>query len=331
MKAWVLHDVGDIRFEDVERPVPKAGEVLVKVKACGICGSDIQRVYKDGAHNMPLIIGHEFSGEVCETGEGADGSWLNKRVGVFPLIPCRECGPCRDENYEMCRNYDYLGSRSNGGFAEYVCVPQNNLIELPDSVSYETAAMLEPMSVAMHAVLRSGMTSWKTCKVIGIGTIGFFVTMMLDAYSAEVYPVCNKDFQRKLIDSLGIDPAVGDEKADIVFECVGSKEVLNLAVDSANPGGHVALVGNPKTDMTLERNIYWKILRNQLTLHGTWNSSFTGAEDDDWHRVIGLLSKGIIEPDVIISHRLNLDGLTKGLEIMRDKTEEYGKVMIIMD
>ncbi|MBO5550798.1 MAG: alcohol dehydrogenase catalytic domain-containing protein, partial [Lachnospiraceae bacterium] len=127
MKAWVLHDIGDFRYEDMDKPVPSSGEVLVQVKACGICGSDIARVYKDGAHRMPLIIGHEFSGVVCGKGRDTDDKWLNKRVGVFPLIPCGECGPCRQKRFEMCRHYDYLGSRSNGGFAEYVCVPEKNL------------------------------------------------------------------------------------------------------------------------------------------------------------------------------------------------------------
>ena len=330
MKAWVLHDIGDIRYEEVDKPLPVSGEVLVEVKACGICGSDIQRVYKDGAHRMPLIIGHEFAGRVCEVGDDKDSGWLDKRVGVYPLIPCGECEPCKKKQYEMCRSYDYLGSRSNGGFAEYVCVPVNNLIELPDNVSYVTAAMLEPMAVAMHAVMRSGMTSWNTCKVIGMGTIGFFVAMLLDAYSARaIFPVCNKERQKELVRSLFLEPASGDEKADVVFECVGSEEVLRSAVDSANPGGHVALVGNPRTDMSLQRDLYWKILRNQLTLHGTWNSSFKGDENDDWHKVTGLLEREIIEPDIVISHRFPLKGLEDGLIIMRDRKEEYGKIMLV--
>ena len=92
MKAWVLHDIGDIRYEEVSKPNPAAGEVLLRVGAAGICGSDIPRIYDTGAHRMPLIPGHEFAGEVTETGEGVDGSWTGKRVGVFPLIPCRKCG-----------------------------------------------------------------------------------------------------------------------------------------------------------------------------------------------------------------------------------------------
>ena len=124
MKAWNLHDINDFRYEEVDDPVLMPGEVLVKVRAIGICGSDIPRVYKEGAHRMPLIIGHEFAGEVVEVGEGVSADWLGGRVGVFPLIPCKECGPCRKKMYEMCRSYSYLGSRRDGGFAEYVAVPE---------------------------------------------------------------------------------------------------------------------------------------------------------------------------------------------------------------
>ena len=129
--------------------------MLIAVKACGICGSDIPRAYRDGAHNMPLVIGHEFSGCVSAVCDGVSSEWIGKNVGVFPLIPCRKCKPCLNRQYEMCRHYDYLGSRSNGGFAEYVTVPEWNIIELPEGVSYEAAAMIEPMAVAVHAMRRT--------------------------------------------------------------------------------------------------------------------------------------------------------------------------------
>ena len=105
MKAWVLHGVGDLRLEEIPEPELKAGEVLVAVHAAGICGSDIPRIYKTGAHVDPLIPGHEFSGEVVKTGPGSDTKWLGKRVGIFAQIPCGRCGPCRKKRYEMCRHY----------------------------------------------------------------------------------------------------------------------------------------------------------------------------------------------------------------------------------
>ena len=124
MKAYVLRGVNKFQMEEQERPSLKSGEVLVKVMAAGICGSDIPRAYQTGAHVHPIIIGHEFSGQVVDVAPDVDGRWLNKRVGVFPLIPCRECIPCQKKQYEMCRNYSYLGSRRDGGFAEYAAVPK---------------------------------------------------------------------------------------------------------------------------------------------------------------------------------------------------------------
>ena len=156
MNAWVLHDINDFRLEAVEEPILGEDEVLVEVKAAGICGSDIPRVYRNGTYSFPLIPGHEFSGVVTKAGAAVDMGWPGRRVGIFPLIPCMDCIPCRKKQYEMCRHYSYLGSRRNGGFAEYVAVPAANLIPLPDSVSFEEAAMLEPMAVAVHAMRRVG-------------------------------------------------------------------------------------------------------------------------------------------------------------------------------
>lgn len=147
MKAWVLHEIGDIRWEEVEQPVPGEQEVLLRVRAAGICGSDVPRIYTNGTYSYPLIPGHEFAGEVMACGEGVSEEWLGQRTGIFPLIPCRECGPCRQGYYELCRHYSYLGSRRAGGFAEYVAVPVWNLLKLPEQVAFEEAAMLDRKSV----------------------------------------------------------------------------------------------------------------------------------------------------------------------------------------
>ena len=354
MKAWILHNIGDIRYEEVTKPEPAAGEVLIRVGAAGICGSDIPRIYDTGAHRMPLIPGHEFSGEVVETGEDVDAAWKGKRVGVFPLIPCRTCSQCKDGRYELCRNYDYIGSRRDGAFGEYVTVPAANLIEIPEGVSYETAAMSEPMAVAVHAIRRVLDNPNKdiSIAVYGLGTIGLFVTMFLKtAGYNNLYLIGNKESQKRSIISLGISEnryydnsmyKSGDKTAnggaDVVFECVGRTQTYADAVDIAAPMGKVMLVGNPYSDMTLPRYIYWKILRNQLTVTGTWNSSFVLNSvtpgkpveyNDDWHYVYNLLSAGSIDPGRFITHRFAPENLKQGFEIMRDKTEEYVKIMAV--
>lgn len=346
MKAWVLHDIGSIHFEEAEKPHPAENEVLVSVKASGICGSDIPRIYKTGAHVHPIIPGHEFSGQVVEVGESADAKWLGKRVGIFPLIPCRNCTACQKKHYELCRSYSYLGSRRNGGFSEYVAVPEWNLIELDDSVSYEEAAMLEPMAVAVHAMRRVQLHKNDTAVILGLGTIGVLLLMFLkDAGIENILAVGNKEFQRNTVFALGLDETCYcDSKtqnvsewlmqrtnkmgADVFFECVGRNETFSQAVDLTAPQGRICLVGNPYSDMTLEKSVYWKILRNQLTITGTWNSSFMHQKDDDWHYVLERLTQKRISPENLISHQLKLQEAESGFLTMRDKREDYIKVML---
>ncbi len=358
MKAWVLHEIGRLALEEVPVPEPGPGEVLVAVKAAGICGSDIPRIYRTGAHRHPLIPGHEFSGEVAGLGKGTDKGWLGQRVGVFPLIPCRSCSPCRRKQYEMCRNYGYLGSRQDGGFAEYVAVPEWNLIRLPQQVGFEEAAMLEPMAVAVHGMRRilpgdgamaatseGGEARSYKIAVCGLGTIGLLLLMFLkEAGFREIYVIGNKDFQKKMALKLGVAEEfycdsrkqdqhswlmerTGGAGVDCYFECVGKSETYGLAVDGTAPAGKVVLVGNPYSDMELKKEVYWKILRNQLTVFGTWNSSFTQEDRDDWHYVLKRLAQGNIDPGGMISHRFLLEELERGLRLMRDKTEDYVKVM----
>lgn len=185
MRAYELHGVNDLRREDIEKPEIPSGWVLVQVKASGICSSDIPRIFTNGTYHFPTIPGHEFSGVVAAYGEGVPEERVGKRVGIFPLIPCRTCPQCRQKKYEMCEHYDYLGSRRDGGFAEYVAVPDWNLMELPENVSFREAAMLEPLSVALHAVKRSGVKPGDTAAVIGTGMIGFAAAAWAKALGAE--------------------------------------------------------------------------------------------------------------------------------------------------
>lgn len=365
MKAYVLHGINDIRYEEVDTPDLSESQLLVKVKAAGICGSDIPRIYQTGAHKHPLIPGHEFSGQVVKCGSEDNICWQDKRVGIFPLIPCMECGPCKTKQYEMCKSYSYLGSRTDGGFAEYVVVPARNVIELPDKVSYEAAAMLEPMAVAVHSIRKllfvSGIRDIekleskeleelknKSVVVLGLGTIGLLIVMFLRQLGMKnIFVVGNKDFQKKQAEQLGIsEDCYCDSRtttvtswinsktnqigAELLFECVGKNETVSTVVEAAAPSASIVFVGNPFTDMSFDKQVYWKILRSQLHITGTWNSSFTGDNSDDWHYVIDCLVKGSIQPEQLISHRFKLEELEQGLTIMRDKTEDYVKVMCVM-
>lgn len=347
MKAWVLHSADDLRFASVKTPVPEDQEVLVRVMAAGICGSDLPRIFETGAHRHPLIPGHEFSGVVTETGTGVNTVRPGQRVGVFPLIPCGRCMPCREKHYEMCRDYDYIGSRRDGAFAEYVAVPVWNLLPLPETVTFEEAAMLEPMAVAVHAMRRACPSASDQVAVCGLGTIGLFLVMfLLEAGIENLLLIGNKDFQKEMVLRLGLSENVycdsrkqdasewimehtGGMGADVFFECTGRNETCALAVENTAPLGTVLAVGNPFSDMRLSRNVYWKILRNQLTVEGTWNSSFLHSPEDDWHYVLKRLAAEKIVPSELITHRLPLSDLEHGLRIMRDKTEDYVKIMSV--
>ena len=390
MKAQILYGIGNLNIADIEKPSPKEGEALVRVTRCGICGSDVPRVYKTGAHNMPLIPGHEFCGvvEKCDS----DERYVGKRVGVFPLIPCRTCSQCKEKHYEMCENYNYLGSRSDGGFAEYVTVPLWNLLPLPDEVGDDEAAMLEPMAVAVHAIRRIGLSlcdrgalkkseKAKTIVVCGLGTIGLMVAMFLrDAGYHKVLLIGNKTVQKEKALKMGYaeedycdvrygDPVnfimsrTGELGADYYFECIGRTENYAQALKCMAPMGAVMLVGNPYSDMELPKEVYWKILRGQLTIKGTWNSSYLGPAEgesldedagkkrapmDDWRYVIYRISslkkmaitsgssgvdgdkkeRNVFLPDELITHRFTLSDMQEGLRIMQKKSEEYIKIMI---
>lgn len=345
MKAYILNAVGDFRYQETKEPEADEDSVIVKVKAAGICGSDIPRIYTAGTYSYPLIPGHEFSGVVADAGSRADKKWLKKRVGVFPLIPCKKCPSCKRKQYEMCRKYDYLGSRCDGGFAEYVKVPQWNLIELPDTVSFEQAAMFEPMAVAVHAIRRGGSQKNDKAAVSGLGTIGLFAAMFLKEMGVErIFCFGNKETQRQAVVSLGIpeddycdisrrDPAewlmeaTDDSGADMYFECSGAAASISAGFECVGEGGKIVLVGNSASDITLPKNRYARILRKQLTVCGSWNSSFTHEPQDDWHYVLGRLEGGRIAPEKLISNRYPFERLAEGFMLMRDKTEPYIKVM----
>lgn len=354
MKAFVLHNIGDLQLEEVKKPELKEREVLVEVRAAGICGSDIPRIYRTGAYSHPLIPGHEFSGVVTEVRDDMDRQWIGKRVGIFPLIPCGSCPPCEKKQYEMCRHYGYLGSRRDGGFAEFAAVPVDNLLVLPDTVTFPEAAMLEPMAVAVHAMRRVDLDPAGWIVVCGLGTIGLLLIMFLmDRGCRKILAIGNKESQKQAVLKLGLgeDCYCDARKQDmgrwvlektgigtaVFFECVGKNETIAFGVEYTAPGGQVMLMGNPYSDMKLDKAVYWKILRNQLTVTGTWNSSFhygrntkRGSEAeglDDWQYVLERLAKRRISPADLISHQFPFEKLEQGFQIMRDKSEDYIKIM----
>lgn len=336
MKAYVLHAINDFRYEDVAQPELKSGWCLVKVKACGICSSDIPRVFTKGTYHFPTIPGHEFSGIVEKVYDKENEELLGKRVGCFPLIPCRDCEPCKNGHYEMCEHYDYMGSRRDGGFAEYVVVPVWNLIEIPKKIPFEIAAMLEPLAVALHAVKQSGITHGQTAAVIGTGMIGFAAGQWLLMSGAKNVTVIGRnENKRKIAESISDIKYISSYNKDnpplfdVVIEAVGTPSSIIQSIQLINAGGNLVLMGNPSGDVNIPQNVYWRILRKQLHVIGTWNSIYEKNHKCDWEDVVKALSENKIKTDFFISHKFAQDKVKKGFELMYKKQEPYCKVMTI--
>lgn len=331
MKAFVLHGVGDLRHEEYPLPQLEPGWALVKVLAAGICSSDVPRIFEKGTYHFPTIPGHEFSGRVEAVADEKDSRWVGKHVGVFPLIPCQNCPSCRQGQYETCSNYDYIGSRRDGGFADYTAVPVWNLVELPETVSDIQGALLEPAAVALHAVKRAEIFQGARVCVVGTGAIGLLAGQWARHLGAgHVIVKGRKEAKRPLVRQCGLEYMTRcseGEEFDRVIEAVGSAQALEESLMLAAPGGRLVLMGNPDGSRTLSQDLYWRILRRQLTLTGTWNSSY-GEEKSDWSAALGAMASGVLRTDIVVSHVMQGTELQRGLDIMKNKTEPFCKIVL---
>ena len=331
MKAYVLHGIGDLCYED--RPLPEIcpGWALVKVLAAGICSSDIPRIFEKGTYYFPTVPGHEFCGRVEAVADSADCGWVGKRVGVFPLIPCKKCPSCRKGQYETCESYDYLGSRRDGGFAEYAAVPVWNLIELPDTVSDVQGALLEPAAVALHAVRRAEIPNGGGGCILGKGAV-----WMLGGPGGEPQGggrgggKGRSESKSQIVQRCGmeyIQNAFFGGEFDCVIEAGGSARALGESLLLTAPGGKLVLMGNPEGSRTLSQELYWRILRKQLTLTGTWNSSY-GSADSDWTEVVYAMESSKLQTTGVVTHVIKKAELEMGLAIMREGKETLGKIIL---
>jgi L-iditol 2-dehydrogenase len=346
MEALVLHGVGDLRLEAWPRPEAGPGEVLVRVGYCGVCGSDLPRIFVKGTYSFPTICGHELAGVVEECGEGVDDLGHGDPVAVFPLIWCGSCAACERGSYAQCRDYDYLGSRSDGGFAEWVVAPRRNLLRVPRGVSLDEAAMTEPAAVALHALRRAGgCLAGESVAVFGAGPIGLLAAQwarVLGAAEVAVFDVVDEkvSLARRLgfaqaFDSRKQDPVetVGaltrGEGADLAIEAAGAGATLCAALASVRRGGRAVLLGNPSGDVTLPSSLLSQLLRREVTVSGTWNSTFSpSGSGDDWHAVLDAMARRVLDLQPLITHRVPIREALPALEAMRDGRGFFEKVLI---
>lgn len=317
---------GESRIESCEYPLRQKDEAIVKVKACGVCGSDIPRIFQNRAYYYPIVIGHEFSGVVI----GSDNPELNgAKVSVFPVLPCGECEFCKKDFYANCVHYDYYGSRRNGGTQEYIAIKEENLVKLPENVSFEAGAMLEPVSVCLHAVKKAKIRAGESVVVYGAGTIGLLCAAWAKRFGANaVYVVDIDEKKLEFAAKLGFNAYRG-ERVRAAFECSGAGACVNQAIEHVDAFGRIVLVGNVSADVTISSDNYAKILRKQLTICGSWNSDFS-AGSDDWKDSVKAMVNGEIRPELLITHKFTFSEWPKAVDVMKSKTF-YNKIMMVPD
>ncbi len=361
----MLYGIGDLRFKEVPLPKIEKGEVLVRVRACGICSSDIARVMEKGTYSFPLIPGHELSGEVTEIKgefsslkeETKSANQDGDRVVVVPLLPCYRCPHCQIGEHNLCDDYDYLGSRCNGGFAEYVKASQKNLIRIPPGVSFEEAALTEPTSVALHALRRARIEVGDKVAILGAGTIGIILAQWARIMGAsEVYLVDVLEEKLRVAQEYSFTETVNASKEDAVksilektgqrgvdvsIEAAGSPITFKQSIQVTKKGGKVVFLGNIKGEVTLSDELVSSILRKELTMSGTWNSRFTPLEKDslmgftelpenEWAATLHFIKVGKLRVKPLITHRFELKQAKEAFQMMSEGEEFFNKVMFVI-
>lgn len=330
MMAANLHAVGDLRYEELPMPKREKGEVLMKIKAAGVCGSDLPRVFEKGTYHFPTVPGHEFAGRIVEAD---DPALVGRKAAVFPLLPCYKCAACQVGEYANCADYDYYGSRRDGAFAEYLAVKEENLILLDDSISYACASLCEPGAVARAAIRRLNVQLGDLCVIYGAGPIGLLAAQWAKLSGAKTVRVVDINDEKlafaKKFGFESYDPAK-DGPADCALEGTGASAALNNAILALKPGGRIVLMGNPMRDMNIAQSTYSQILRKEILLRGTWNSSYNDRIND-WKETAETMQSGAIEYESLITHRYPLSACNEAFNMMNERKTFYTKVTFVMD
>lgn len=288
MKSLLLSAYNHLEIADMPVPEPGRGEVLIRVEACGICGSDVHGFDgSTGRRIPPLVMGHEAAGTIAALGEGVHSYKVGERVTFDSLISCGECVYCKRGDLNLCDNRQVVGVscgdyRRHGAFAEYCVVPQRVLYRLADAMTFPEAAMLEPTAVTLHAVRVTELTGGETALVVGAGMIGLLTMQVARMGGCERVFVADIDETRlELARRLGADavfnskdvdvPAkmlelTGGQGVDVAFEAVGRNETVGMAIDSTRKGGTVTLIGNITPEVTLPLQ---KVVTREIRLQGS--------------------------------------------------------------
>ncbi|MEI3598295.1 MULTISPECIES: galactitol-1-phosphate 5-dehydrogenase [unclassified Oceanobacillus] len=334
MRSLNLYGIKDIRFEDSPKPViENRDDVIVKVKAVGICGSDISRYNKLGPYVEGMTFGHEFSGVVDEVGAGVTHFLPGDRVAACPTYVCGQCESCRSGQPSQCENLTVIGARHPGAYAEYVKIAASHLIALPNDVDFDTAALVEPSSVVAHGFYRTTIQPGAEVAIMGVGSIGLLAVQWAKIFGArKVYAIDIDNNNLKIAKELGADVLINSLESpaheqiadythgrgvDLAVESAGSPVTSAQVFALPKKGGEVVFMGIPYADINIKRFYFEKIVRNELKVYGSWNSVSAPFPGKEWKTSIHYMSTGQIQSNPMISHRLEL----------REGTEMFDKII----
>lgn len=344
MKTGVLIALNKFTIQNADTPIPESNEVLIKVMACGICGSDIHKMQTQWNYGFPKVIGHEFSGEVVEIGSNVKKFNVGDRVTVAPLIPCMECEYCREGKFQLCDHYQMIGTHRMGGFSQFTTVPESNLIKIPDSISFEEAAMVEPLAVAAHGIMGLNPQIGDTVAIFGLGTIGLLTVQWLrlagikriigididneKLKSAQFYGVTDVINTREMDLESKISELTDGQGVDISIECAGSKITEEQCLLITKKAGKIGYQGIAYTDVLLQRKAFENIFRREYTVKGFWNSYSAPFPGKEWFHSISFIEQNKFNLTQMISHKFDLQDLQTAFDIAVNRTELYNKIMI---
>ena len=346
MKAAVVCANEDIRYMDVEEPVPGPGEVKVKVIASGICGSDIPRVLHGGVHFYPIVLGHEFAGKVTEIGEGVTKVKVGNSVSGAPLIPCFICGDCQRGDYSLCKKYSFIGSRQQGSNADYVVIPERNAVVFSPNIPFQQGALFEPSTVALHGLLLNDYQGGADVAIIGGGTIGIFAMQwakILGSRRVAVLDIC--DERLEMAKRLGADRVFNpleehflEEVKDFtdnqgfgyVYEVAGIPTTIKLAFELVGNKGKVCLIGTPHEEVTFPPKVWELLNRKEFQLTGSWMSFSAPYPGKEWELTAHYFATGQlkIDPDMIYK-KIPMSQANEAFQLFKTPGLVKGKILLI--
>ncbi len=318
MKAVRLEATGRLALREVERPHPGLGELLIRVEACGICGTDRHLFLGEFPSRPPVTLGHEFTGVIEQVGDGVHGFRIGMRITGDPNIACDRCPECRRGRVNLCHNLQAIGIHRDGGFAEYVCIPQQQAYELPDTLDPLHGAFCEPLACCIHGVDLAEIRTGSSVVVLGGGVIGLLVVQLARlAGATNIVLVTRSEEKRALAERLGAtasaDPSTGDIMArvtaadgllpggaDVVIECAGVAETIEQAPSFARRGGTVVILGVMPQGVKVALEPF-DLLFREIRLLSSFINPFTHA------RAADLVASGTIKVEPLISRRIGLE------------------------